>query len=197
MKMAIVLFDDMTTLDFAGFLTAVTWLKRLGYRDDLSWQYCAIGPSVTDDRGMVIAAGAVAPDLGAFDLVLVPGGMATRRLIHDRSFMDWIGTAGRTACKASVCTGALLLGAAGFLAGKRATTNPLAYELLEPYCREVARQRFVRDGNVFTGGGITASVDLGLYFAGTIAGEAAVRDIQRHMDYPYYAVGGSPDLPGA
>ncbi|MBO9607644.1 MAG: DJ-1/PfpI family protein [Paenibacillaceae bacterium] len=197
MKMAVIMFDDMTTLDFAGFLTAVTWLKRLGYRDDLSWQYCAIGPSAKDDRGMVIAADAVRPDLGAYDLVLVPGGMATRRLIHDRLFMEWIGTAGPTTYKTSVCTGALLLGAAGFLAGKRATTNPLAYELLEPYCLETVRRRVVRDGNVFTGGGITASVDLGIFFVATIAGEAVARDVQRHMDYPYYAGGDTSDLPGA
>jgi len=91
--------------------------------------------------------------------------------------------------KVSVCTGALLLGAAGFLDGKRATTNPPAYDLLELYCREVVRARIVREGNIVTGGGVATSVDLGLYLLEWFTDAETVRKIQSSMDYPYYQTG--------
>jgi len=186
MKMAIILFDGMTTLDFAGFHNAVTWLKKLGHMDELSWHFCSTKRDIIDDRGMAIAVDRVMPDLSGYDLVFIPGGMATRTLIHDSSFMAWIGTAASVKYKVSVCTGALIFGAAGFLAGRTITTNPNAYELLEPYCGKVERKRTVRDGDLFTGAGITASVDLGLFFVAFIAGRQAAAEIAAHMDYPYY-----------
>ncbi|WP_127532881.1 DJ-1/PfpI family protein [Paenibacillus kobensis] len=187
MHMAFILFDDMTTLDLAGFHNAVTWLNKRGYRDDLTWHYCADKPEITDDRGMTIKADCVLPDLAAYDLVFIPGGIGTRRWIHDKPFMQWIQSAMAVPYKVSVCTGALIYGAAGFLRDRTVTTNPLALELLKPYCREVVRSRAVQDGGIFTGGGITASVDLGLYFIeSTMNGEIA-SDIAMLMDYPYYS----------
>ncbi|WP_166239835.1 DJ-1/PfpI family protein [Paenibacillus turpanensis] len=186
MKIAFIFFNDMTTLDFSGFHNAVTWLKRLGYMEQLSWDYCAMAPEVTDDRGMRIGIDRVQPDLSAYDLVFMPGGAATRKLVHDEEFIRWLQTAETVRYKASVCTGALLYGAAGFLAGKQITTNPLAYAELEPYCASVLRQRVVQDGELYTGGGIAASLDLGLYFVESIAGPEAAREVQRYMDYPHY-----------
>lgn len=93
----------------------------------------------------------VSPDLSAYDLIFIPGGLSTRQLRFDTNFITWIQTAREVEYKVSVCTGALILGAAGFLNQKKATTNPSAYELLAPYCSEVVKERFVRDGNVFTG----------------------------------------------
>jgi len=185
--MAFILFDGMTTLDFAGFYEAVTWMGILGIRENVSWDFCAAGEQVTDDRGLTIRVGRVRPDLSEYDLVFVPGGMPTRQLRHDEDFLSWIRTARDAQYKTSVCTGALILGAAGFLQGRRATTNPSAYELLEPYCSEVVRERFVRDGDVFTGGGVSASIDLGLFFVESIASGEAARRIQAKMDYPYYS----------
>ena len=91
--------------------------------------------------------------------------------------------------KVSVCTGALLLGSAGFLEGKRTTTNASAYELLAPYCSEVVKARVVRDGRVFTGGGVSASIDLGLYVIESLAGVDVAIEVQQKMDYPYYRAG--------
>jgi len=186
MRMAFVIFDNMTTLDFVGFHNAVTWLKKRHFMEDLSWDFCSSKEEVLDDRGMMIKVDHVLPNLSSYDVVFVPGGIATRSLIHDRSFIDWIRTAKEVTYKVSVCTGALLYGAAGFLEGKKATTNPLAYDLLEPYCEEVIKLRVFRDGNIFTGGGITASIDLGLFFVESITSRAVARDIQVYMDYPYY-----------
>ncbi|MGO4537644.1 DJ-1/PfpI family protein [Paenibacillus sp. 2TAB19] len=186
MRLAFILFDDMTTLDFSGFHNAVTWLKKRGIVENMTWDYCAAAEEITDDRGMRVKADLVLPHLGDYDVVFIPGGMGTRRLVGDASFIEWLRTAGGAEYKASVCTGAVLLGAAGLLAGKRATTNPNAIELLVPYCDTAVKERYVRDDTVFTGGGITASVDLGLFFIESIWGEAVAAEIQQTMDYPYY-----------
>ena len=85
----------------------------------------------------------------------------------------------------SVCTGSLLLGAAGLLEGRRATTHPSAYDLLKPYCDEVVETRIVHDGNVITGGGVSTSIDLGLYLISYFAGEAALNSVKKQIDYPY------------
>ncbi|MUT64680.1 DJ-1/PfpI family protein [Paenibacillus sp. NEAU-GSW1] len=186
MKMAFVLFDDMTTLDFSGFHNAVTWLKRRNIMEDLSWEFCSNKKEIKDDRGMVIQADRVLPNLSEYDLIFIPGGAATRQLIHDHNFVDWIRTAKEVKYKVSVCTGALVLGAAGFTKDKTVTTNPLALDELEPYCKEVVKARVMRDGDLFTGGGITASIDLGLYFIEALASKEAAQEIQLYMDYPYY-----------
>lgn len=85
----------------------------------------------------------------------------------------------------SVCTGALLLGAAGFLQGMRATTHPNAYKELEQYCADVVDERIVDSGNIITARGVTSSIDLGLYVVERLAGIDARNRIAAQMDYPY------------
>jgi len=87
--------------------------------------------------------------------------------------------------KTSVCTGALLLGSAGFLAGKRATTHPNAFEELKPYCTVVENRRIVDEGSVVTARGVSSSLDLGLHLVERIAGREARTRIAKQMDYPY------------
>ncbi|WP_127583580.1 DJ-1/PfpI family protein [Paenibacillus koleovorans] len=194
MKMAIVLFDGMTSMDFMGFYEAITWLGILKAKENVSWTFCADKPEVTDDRRLTFKAHKVRPDLREFDLVFLPGGMATRKLQYDETFLDWIRTAEAVPYKVSVCTGALLLGAAGFLEGKRATTNSSAYELLTPYCAEVIKARVVRDGNIITGGGVTASIDLGLYTVEWLTNVDFALQVQKKLEYPYYQVGQLSDV---
>jgi len=188
-KIAYVLFDGMTTLDFAGFYDAVSWLKILNAKENVTWELCADNGEITDDRGMTIKVGQVRPDLSGYDLVFVPGGLATRQLQYDAEFVAWIRSARDVPYIVSVCTGGLLLGAAGLLEGKRATTNPSAYDLLSPYCGEVVKARIVRDGNTFTGGGVSASIDLGLYLVESLTDAAVASKVQALMDYPYYQAG--------
>jgi len=194
MRMAIVLFDGVTSMDFAGFYEAITWLAILKARENVSWTFCADKSEVSDDRGLTLKAGEVLPDLGGFDLVFLPGGLSTRQLRFDETFMGWIRTAASARYKVSVCTGALLWGAAGFLEGKRATTNASAYELLAPYCAEVVRARVVRDGEVVTGGGVTASLDLGLYLVEWLTNTETARQVQGKLEYPYYQTGKLSDV---
>jgi transcriptional regulator GlxA family with amidase domain len=186
MRMAFIIFDNMTMLDLVGFHNTVTWLKKRNYMDDLTWHFCSNKGEVIDDRGMIIKADYILHDLSTFDAIFIPGGMATRQLIHDDAFMDWVQTAHSVKYKISVCTGALILGAAGFLKDKKVTTNPLEYDLLEPYCKEVLHSRVVKDGDLYTGGGITASIDLGLFFIESITCKEVTRDIQKYLDYPFY-----------
>lgn len=194
MRMGFVLFDGMTSMDFAGFYEAITWLAILKAKENVTWTFCADKPEVTDDRGLKMKANEVLPDLRRFDLVFLPGGNSTRKLRYDETFMEWIQTAETTPYKVSVCTGALLLGAAGFLNGKKATTNSSAYELLTPYCAEVIKARVVRDGNIVTGGGVTASIDLGLYMVEMLTNTEIALQVQRKLEYPYYQVGNLSDI---
>jgi cyclohexyl-isocyanide hydratase len=189
MKMAFILFDGMTSLDLIGFYDAVTRLRLFKTFDQVMWDFCGVHEEVVDDRGMTFRIRQVRPNLSEYDLVFVPGGFATRQLRHDADFIGWLQTAREAEYKVSVCTGALLLGAAGFLQGKRATTNASAYELLTPYCSEVVKARVVRDGRVFTGGGVSASIDLGLYVIEHLAGVDVAKEVQQKMDYPYYRPG--------
>ncbi|MBW7475495.1 DJ-1/PfpI family protein [Paenibacillus oenotherae] len=186
MKMAYILFDKMTMLDLAGFYEAVTWLGILQVKENVSWDFCSNKEQITDDRGLSIAISHVYPDLSVYDLIFVPGGASTRQLRFDSKFISWIQTARDVEYKVSVCTGALILGAAGMLDGKKATTNPSAYDLLAPYCAEVIQERFVRDGNIFTGGGVSASIDLGLYLIESLTNNEVVKQVQEKLDYPYY-----------
>jgi transcriptional regulator GlxA family with amidase domain len=82
-----------------------------------------------------------------------------------------------------ICIGNLILGAAGFLTGKRATTNYVEYEALKPYCEEVVTDRIVEDQNVITADALSASIDLGLYLCNKWGGEDAEAGIRRKMDY--------------
>lgn len=120
MKMACIVFDQMTTLDFIGFFDPVTMLSRHERfkEEGFSWDLCSVKEEVKDDRGLTIAIQKVKPHLSDYDLIFVPGGMGTRTLKDDASFIAWLRTADETSMKVSVCTGALLLGAAGWLQGR-------------------------------------------------------------------------------
>jgi transcriptional regulator GlxA family with amidase domain len=185
MKAALVVFDGMTMLDFIGFYDAVTRLPRMGFMSDFSWNVCAMSSPVRDERGLGLVADRVGATLEGYDLLYVPGGMGTRKLQHDSEFVAWLKTAERAQYKVSVCTGALLLGAAGFLRGLTATTHPSALEELEPYCDEVVRARIVDQGAIVTAGGVSASIDLGLHMVERLAGAEARARIAQQMDYPY------------
>lgn len=185
MKAAFIIFDRMTSLDFVGFYDPVTRLQTMNFLPDFEWRVCADKPRITDDRGLGLITEAVAEPLDGYDLLFVPGGFGTRALQHDQKFVEWLQSAAAVPLKTSVCTGALLLGAAGFLQGKRATTHPAALRELEPYCGSVLEERVVDDGSVITAGGVSSSLDLGLHVVARLAGAEARSIIARQMDYPY------------
>jgi cyclohexyl-isocyanide hydratase len=185
MKAAFVVFDRMTCLDFVGFYDPVSRLKAMKIMEDFQWRVCAMTPQVVDDRGLRLEADAVGEPLSAYDMLFVPGGFGTRSLQHDRAFVDWLRTARPAPLKVSVCTGALLLGAAGFLEGRRATTHPNAYKELERYCGTVVQERVVDEGDVITARGVSSAIDLGLHVVQRLAGADARDRVADQMDYPY------------
>ena len=185
MRAALIVFDGMTALDFFGFYDPVTRLKSMGIVPDFEWRLCATAPEATDDRGARFGVDCVGEPLGGHDLVFVPGGFGTRALQHDAAFVAWLATAAPATLKVSVCTGALLLGAAGFLRGRRATTHPNAYAELAPYCATVLDERVVDEGEVITARGVSSSIDLGLHVVERLAGADARARVARQMDYPY------------
>jgi len=183
MKAAFIIFDKMTALDMVGVYDPLTRLKSMNLLPEFSWDICAPDNVVCDDRGLCFSATSVAEPLKDYDLIIVPGGYGTRPLQYDKKFIRWLKTAEPVKLKASVCTGSLLLGAAGFLAGKSATTHPAAIEELRTYCGSILNQRVVDEGDVVTAGGVTAAIDLGLYLVERIAGKAVRARIAQQMDY--------------
>jgi transcriptional regulator GlxA family with amidase domain len=185
MKIAFVVFNGLTTLDFIGIYDPLTRLKTMGFMPDLEWDICARTDIVKDDRGLVMVPTAIQEPLQTYDVLVVPGGYGTRTLIHDTNFIEWIQTAEPCKLKVSVCTGALLLGAAGFLKGKRATTHPTALRELAPFCQTVLESRIVDEGNLITAGGVSSGIDAGLFVVERLAGEETKAKIAKQMDYPY------------
>jgi transcriptional regulator GlxA family with amidase domain len=185
MTAAFVIFDRLTALDFVGAYDPITRLDSMGIRSDFDWDLCAFQKSITDGRGLQLSPDRVRPSLDAYDVLVVPGGHGTDALRRDKQFVDWLASAEPVALKTSICTGSLLLGAAGFLDGKRATTHPNAVDDLRPYCAEVGEDRVVDDGNIITARGVSAGIDLGLHVVKRLAGNDAQTRVAKQMDYPY------------
>jgi cyclohexyl-isocyanide hydratase len=173
----------MTALDFIGVYDPLVRLKRMGFLPALEWDICGTAEKVHDSTGLHFKPTKVNEDLGSYDMVVIPGGEGSRRLLDDDDFIAWLATASSCKRKASVCTGALLMGAAGFLRDRRATTHPSAMRELKRFCRAVVPGRIVDEGEVITAGGVTAAIDLGLYLCEELAGQAAKEQIRRQMDY--------------
>ena len=187
MRVAFVIYDGMTALDFIGVYDPVTRLNTMGFLPDLHWDVCARSMTVEDGAGLGFLPSKVGESLHACDMVIVPGGYAARKLIDDAVFIEWLKTAAPCKYKVSVCTGALLLGAAGFLAGKTATTHRTAFNDLRPFCASVVDRRIVDEGDVITARGVTSSIDLGLYLCEKLAGHEVRERIRQQMDYEHVA----------
>ncbi len=183
MKIAFIVFDGITWLDMIGVYDPVTRLKSLGYIPHLSWDICSYKNEVADNFGLRMITTRIKPDLADYDAVIVPGGLGARRLQFDDDFINWIRTSLKVKNKVAVCTGALIFGAAGYLRNKKATTHFLELNALKPYCKNVVNERIVEDGTVITSGGVSASIDAGLYLCEKWAGKEAAEKIRERMAY--------------
>ena len=186
MRIAFIIFDGMTALDLIGFYDPITRLKSMDFLSELEWDFCSYTQEVVDDRGLPFSPTKVAASLSTYDLIFVPGGLGSRTLQFDKNFIAWLKTASPVKLKVSVCTGALLLGSAGFLREKKATTHPNAFEELETYCHEVVDKRLVDERDIITGRGVSSSIDLGLYLVEKLLNKDAQISISKQMDYPYW-----------
>lgn len=140
MKTAFIIFDQMTSLDLIGVYDPLTRLKSMNFMPNFEWDFCSLTADICDDKGLQFTADKIANPLNEYDHIVVPGGFGTRELQHNHNFLDWLKTATSVKLKSSVFTGSLLLGSAGFLKDKKATTHPNAFEQLKPYCAQVLDQ---------------------------------------------------------
>lgn len=184
LKIAFIIFNGITALDFIGFYDPISRLKSQGYIPNLVWDLCSFTDTVQDSFGLSFMPTKVRQSLDAYDMIFVPGGLGTRTLQSDKDFINWLRTAHNVPLKVSVCTGSLLLGAAGFLRDRKATTNFKEYDTLKQYCPNVLRVRVVDDQDVITGGAVASSLDLGLYICEKLVGPEAKESIRANMDYP-------------
>jgi len=186
-RIAFFVFPRMTSLDFVGGYDALRRVATMSIDPEVTHRIIATEAVVADDSGLVIQADGVYEDLSSFDLLYVPGGFGTRRLVDDPRCIDYLRTWGSERPLASVCTGSLLLGKAGYLAGRRATTHHNAFELLGPFCRKVVTdQRIVDEGQVVTAAGVASALDLGLYLVEKFWSADARERIARQMEYLAY-----------
>jgi transcriptional regulator GlxA family with amidase domain len=198
MQIAIGLYPEFTALDAVGPYQVLSSLP------DAEVIICAErkGP-LPDDNGLLIFDIAhTFDDVPEPDILLVPGGIITRKIARERgAIVDWIRSADQhTTHTTSVCTGSLLLGAAGLLEGKVATTHWCAYNALAAYGATPTEQRVVRDGKVLTAAGVSSGIDLALTLVGDIAGDEVAQAIQLSIEYdpqPPYDAGAPSKAPAA
>ncbi|MFE5239746.1 MULTISPECIES: DJ-1/PfpI family protein [unclassified Streptomyces] len=191
MQIAIVLFDRFTALD------AVGPYEMLGRTpgDEIVFVAERTGP-VRNDRGSLsLVADRTLADVPAPDLVVVPGGPGQSDQMENEALLGWLRTADATSTwTTSVCTGSLLLAAAGLLTGRRATSHWLALDVLEAYGAEPTGERVVTDGKYVTAAGVSSGIDMALTLLGRIAGDEHAMTVQLLTEYdpqpPYDA--GSP-----
>ena len=187
-RIAFLIFPRLTFLDFVGGYDALRRVAAMGIDTGVSHRIIGTEPSLVDDSGLRVTPDGVYEDLAPYDLLYVPGGFGTRPLMDDARFIEYLKTWGTERPAVSVCTGALLLGRAGYLAGKRATTHHAAYDALRPLCREVVTDRRVVDeGQIVTAGGVSSSLDLGLYLVEKYWGADARTTIAAQMAYRAYS----------
>lgn len=173
------LFDDLTQLDFTGPLQVLSRLP--GAKVHLVAK--SLDP-VRTDCGPFILPDTRLEDCPDLDLICIPGGFGVDAVMQDERMLAFVRRQAQGArYVTSVCTGAFVLAAAGLLEGRRATTHWRYHDFLAEFGAEPVRARVVRDGNLFTGGGVTAGIDFAFTIAVEIAGETVAEAIQLGLEY--------------
>jgi transcriptional regulator GlxA family with amidase domain len=181
-RIGIFVFDGVEELDAVGVYEVLGIAKRLHPPLDLSVRFRALKEQVTGDLGMKFLAHEVQRDFSDLDLIIIPGGSGRKEVVQDTEWLKALLDFGTEKPVASVRTGALILMAAGLLAGRKATTRRSAMEELRA-AAQVVEQRIVEDGLVTTAGGITASIDLGLHLLRKHFAPELATEIAEYLDY--------------
>ena len=188
MDIGILVFEDVEELDFAGPWEVLGVWAQDHPGDGVSLRLVAESPgTVRCRKGLRVTPDATLRQAEALDVVVVPGGDGARRAARSEDTLKWIrGHAARGAIVTSVCTGALVLAAAGLLDGRPATTHWSAYDELRSYGRDVdvrPDERFVDDGNVVTAAGVSAGIDMALHLVARLGSPEHAREVRREMQY--------------
>jgi len=195
MNIAIPIFDELTALDAVGPYEVLSRLPAA----HVHFLAKEPGPKRTDNGMLELSATRSLADLPEPEVIVVPGGRGTRALMSDESLLDWLRRAHATSqWTTSVCTGSLLLAAAGILEGLEATTHWLSLEVLRRYGATPVTRRVVEQGKVLTAAGVSSGIDMALTLAARIAGERVAQAIQLAIEYdpePPFAGGSVQSAP--
>ena len=180
MEIAMLLFDKLAPLDAVGPFEVM--------RNVPGWDVRTVAKEkgeVRDEGGSLgLLADYTLEEVTEPDVVLVPGGIGNRPLLEDEVVLRWLREVDRTPkWTTSVCTGSLVLGAAGLLDGKRATTNWLLLDALRRYGADPVGGRWVEDGKVLTAAGVTAGIDMALHLVAQEAGPEIAQAVQLGIEY--------------
>jgi cyclohexyl-isocyanide hydratase len=189
-SVGLVLFPKLTQLDLTGPYEVFSRMP-----DTRVHLVASTADPVPSEKGLTIIPDATFERLPQMDILCVPGGVGVNRMMEDDALLHFLQSqSDQVRFVTSVCTGALLLGAAGLLRGYRATTHWLSLDLLPLFGAEPVDERVVIDRNRITGGGVTAGIDFGLVVAAELFGRAVAQEIQLMIEYnpapPFHA--GSP-----
>ena len=180
MNVTVFLFDGLTALDAIGPYQVLARMPGV----ELQFVARAKGLVRTDDQLLCLQADVALDDVQRTDLLVVPGGFGTRTLMRDQHVLAWLRAIDSTTrITASVCTGALLLAAAGLLRGRRANTHWAVRSSLRDFGAEPCADRYVRDGKYATAAGVSAGIDLALALALELAGPDVAQAIQLQLEY--------------
>lgn len=196
MQIAIFVFEKITALDAIGPYEVLARLPGV----ELTFVGLEAGPVRADTGRLGLEADAAIEDVAEPDIVLVPGGEGNRPLMRDERVLDWLRHAHEhTTWTTSVCTGALVLGAAGILEGKRATTYWPYREALAGFGAQPVAERVVEDGKVMTAAGVSSGIDMALTLVSRLFDENVAKAVQLGIEYdpapPFDA--GSPEKAGS
>ncbi|MFF5773070.1 DJ-1/PfpI family protein [Streptomyces californicus] len=197
MQIAIVLFDRFTALDAVGpyeILSRTPGAEAVFVAE-------RPGPVRNDTGSLALVAEKTLAEVPSPDVVIVPGGPGQSDQMENGALLGWLRSAdAATAWTTSVCTGSLLLAAAGLLTGRRATSHWLALEALKEFGAEPTGERVVLDGKYVTAAGVSSGIDMGLTLLGRIAGDDVARSVQLLTEYdpqPPYDSGSPEKAPAA
>jgi putative intracellular protease/amidase len=180
MDIAIPIYDRFTALDAVGPYEVLSRLPEANVR----FIAAEPGPYKTENGMLTIVAEARLEQVASPDVIVVPGGLGTRALLADEPTLAWIRTAHETSSwTTSVCTGSLLLAAAGVLDGLEATTHWLELDLLASLGAKPRQQRVVEQGKVITAAGVSSGIDMALVLVSRIAGEEYAKTVQLLIEY--------------
>jgi transcriptional regulator GlxA family with amidase domain len=197
MRTSILIFDGFTALDAVGPYEVLRSVP--GW--EVEFVAATTGEKRTDSGALGIAADRALEEVTDPDLVLVPGGAGNRPLLEDEPVLSWLREVDReTKWTTSVCTGSLVLGAAGLLEGKRATGHWLYLEPLRAYGADPVGGRFVEDGKILTAAGVSAGIDMALHLVGQEAGPEVAQAVQLALEYdpqPPFDAGSPAKAPAA
>ncbi len=196
LQIGILVFPGVQQLDLTGPYEVFASLPDT--KVHLIWK--GRGP-ITSATGLVLGATMTFGECPKLDVICVPGGGGVNALLEDAETLAFIRAQAKQArYVTSVCTGSLVLGAAGLLKGRKATTHWFAHDFLAKFGAIPVHARVVRDGNLITAGGVTAGIDFGLAVVAELVGRAEAEAIQLGLEYapaPPFAAGTPDEAPSA